>query len=89
MTDFQSPPFRSEVLKDPERVLVMNYFTPNWVKWLTEVSRLLTFSGLAENDADDLPGITVTITTAALTGAGVQGSMTFQNGILVAQTQAT
>jgi len=34
-------------------------------------------------------GITVTITTAALTALGTQGSMTFTNGILTAQTQAT
>lgn len=34
-------------------------------------------------------GITATITTAALTLAGTQGSMTFTNGILTAQTQAT
>lgn len=34
-------------------------------------------------------GISVTITTAALTLAGTQGSMTFTNGILTAQTQAT
>lgn len=35
------------------------------------------------------PGITVTITTAALTIAGTQGSMTFTNGVLTAQTPAT
>jgi hypothetical protein len=34
-------------------------------------------------------GISATITTAALTGGGTQGSMTFVNGILTAQTQAT
>ena len=34
-------------------------------------------------------GITATIVTAALTGLGTQGSMTFTNGILTAQTQAT
>ena len=34
-------------------------------------------------------GITVTITTAKLTGVGANGSMTFTNGILTAQTQAT
>ena len=34
-------------------------------------------------------GITATITTAALTALGTQGSMTFTNGILTAQTQAT
>jgi hypothetical protein len=34
-------------------------------------------------------GISVTITTAKLTLAGANGSMTFVNGILTAQTQAT
>lgn len=40
--------------------------------------------------ADPLTGgISATITTAALTALGTQGSMTFMNGILTAQTQAT
>lgn len=34
-------------------------------------------------------GLNVTITTAALTGVGTQGSMTFVDGKLTAQTQAT
>lgn len=34
-------------------------------------------------------GLSVTITTAALTALGTQGNMTFTNGILTAQTQAT
>jgi hypothetical protein len=34
-------------------------------------------------------GLSVTITTAKLTLAGANGSMTFVNGILTAQTQAT
>lgn len=34
-------------------------------------------------------GITTTITTAKLTALGSNGSMTFTNGILTAQTQAT
>jgi hypothetical protein len=34
-------------------------------------------------------GLSVTITTAALTPTGTQGSMTFTNGILTAQVQAT
>jgi hypothetical protein len=34
-------------------------------------------------------GITATITTAKLTPAGADGSMTFTNGLLTAQTQAT
>jgi hypothetical protein len=34
-------------------------------------------------------GISATIVTAALTGGGTQGSMTFTNGLLTAQTPAT
>jgi len=34
-------------------------------------------------------GLTVVITTAKLTGLGANGSMTFTNGVLTAQTQAT
>jgi len=34
-------------------------------------------------------GISATITTAKLTPGGVDGSMTFTNGILTSQTQAT
>jgi hypothetical protein len=34
-------------------------------------------------------GISVTITTAKLTGGGANGSMTFVNGVLTAQTAAT
>ena len=34
-------------------------------------------------------GLSVTIVTAALTALGTQGSMTFQNGLLVSQTSAT
>jgi hypothetical protein len=34
-------------------------------------------------------GLSTTITTAKLTGGGVNGSMTFVNGILTAQVQAT
>lgn len=36
-----------------------------------------------------LPGISVTITTAKLTVGGTNGSMTFTNGILTGQVQAT
>lgn len=34
-------------------------------------------------------GATVTVTTAALTGGGTQGSQTFVNGLLISQVQAT
>jgi hypothetical protein len=40
-------------------------------------------------DTNRLGGLSAVITTAALTGGGSQGSMTFHNGLLVAQTQAT
>jgi len=36
-----------------------------------------------------ITGLSVTITTAKLTTLGTNGSMTFTNGILTAQTQAT
>lgn len=39
--------------------------------------------------SDGSAGLSVTITTAALTGGGTQGSMTFKDGILTAQTAAT
>lgn len=51
--------------------------TEDFYIWLALVSQLLE------------AGYTGTITTAALTGGGTQGSMTFQHGILTAQTQAT
>ncbi len=35
------------------------------------------------------PGISATVTTAALTTGGTEGSMTFTHGILTAQVQAT
>jgi hypothetical protein len=63
--------------QDPPRntpiVDVRGYCPENWAGW---------FQGLAG-------GFTGTITTAALTGLGAQGSMTFRNGILVSQQQAT
>jgi len=34
-------------------------------------------------------GLNVTITTAKLTGGGTEGSMTFTDGVLTAQTPAT
>jgi len=49
----------------------------------TDISGQITTSQLPAS------GLSVTITTAALTGLGTQGSMTFTNGILTAQTPAT
>jgi hypothetical protein len=44
---------------------------------------------VAAIEASLAAGISVTITTAALTPLGAQGSMTFTNGILTGQVQAT
>jgi len=49
----------------------------------TDISGQITTSQLPAS------GISATITTAALTTLGTQGSMTFTNGILTAQVQAT
>jgi hypothetical protein len=49
----------------------------SWTQWFTQLYDMLS------------PGITVTITTAKLTGGGTTGSMTFKKGILVDQTKAT
>lgn len=49
----------------------------------------LSASEYANVQAISTGGISVTITTAKLTLAGTNGSMTFTNGILTAQTQAT
>ena len=48
-----------------------------WFLWFQAVQAILK------------PGINATITTAKLTGGGANGSMTFKNGILTAQTPAT
>jgi hypothetical protein len=51
----------------------------------TTVTTLPTFGTIVTQNL----GLTATITTAPLTIAGATGSMTFVNGILTAQTQAT
>lgn len=51
-------------------------------------SALPTFRPLTLSDLPST-GLSVTITTAKLTGGGSNGSMTFQNGLLVASTPAT
>lgn len=83
--EFQSPPQQHDLVNPAMQKKV----SAQWFDWFKQVKRLLDFSGLPANQAAALPGITVTITTAALTGGGAQGSMVFTNGILTAQTQAT
>lgn len=41
------------------------------------------------HSADRASGLSVTITTAKITSGGSNGSMTFTNGVLTSQTQAT
>jgi hypothetical protein len=57
----------------------------------TAVSGLATVAHTgAYSDLSGTPtGLSVTITTAKLTTLGTNGSMTFTNGILTSQTQAT
>lgn len=74
MAEFQSPPKAAAIGNN-----IGNQVTPLWLQWFQEVAKRLT----AET------GFTGTITTAALTGGGAQGSMTFQNGRLISQVQAT
>lgn len=80
-------------LQQPTKVVALvndDKFAANWwFNWFVSLWSVLRFSGLAANQAANLPGLSVTITTAKLTGAGVNGSMTFTNGILTSQTQAT
>lgn len=60
-----------------------------WFNWFLKLFQVISFSGLADNQAANLPGLTVVIVTAKLTAIGANGSMTFTNGILTAQTPAT
>ena len=55
--------------------------TPYWYNWFIQLKKYL--------DTSLGTGYTGTIVTAKLTGGGAQGSMTFVNGILTAQTPAT
>lgn len=57
--------------------------TPGQVPPLSDLTGRITDAQLPAD------GISVTITTAALTALGAQGSQTFTNGILTAQVQAT
>ena len=67
----------SPILARGTPVVEGSMLTLPWFGWLSRLSGLL------------VSGYTGTITTAKLTGGGTEGSMTFVNGILVSQTQAT
>jgi len=50
---------------------------PIWAKWFTDLGGLLA------------EGHTEVVVTAALTGGGTEGSLTFHNGVLTDVTPAT
>lgn len=80
------PPSQTNPIINDSRIGTISSF---WFNWFVQVYQVLNFSGLIANQAANAPGISITITTAKLTVAGTNGSMTFTNGILTAQTQAT
>ena len=86
MATFQSPPKQVDLVVE---LAHPNRATNNWFDWFSRVAGVLNFSGLQANQAANLPGLTVVINTAKLTGGGANGTMTFTNGILTAQVQAT
>jgi hypothetical protein len=53
------------------------------------ISSLLMFQWMVQISTLLEQGYTGTVTTAALTPGGTQGSMVFENGILLSQVQAT
>lgn len=79
MANFPIPPtYANPMVEDP--VTHQYSFSPLWLNWFLQVAQQLT---------NQPTGISATITTAMLTpSTGHQGSMTFQNGILTAETQA-
>lgn len=54
-----------------------------------QIPPLSALSGTITSSQLPVAGLNATITTAQLTGPGAQGSMTFVDGILTAETQAT
>jgi hypothetical protein len=63
-------------------------FEQTWYGWLRDL--IATLNSNQKKIAGVLnPGLTVTITTAKLTAGGANGSMTFTNGVLTAETLAT
>jgi len=82
-TEFRQPQRNAKLVEEDRSV------TKFWFQWFLELRSIINFSGLSSNREASLPGLSVTITTAKLTPAGANGSMTFTNGILTAQTQAT
>jgi hypothetical protein len=71
-------------LQDIQGGVGSEYYHLSQAQWNSVVS-LPTFGTIVTQNL----GLTATITTAPVTPGGATGSMTFVNGILTAQTQAT
>jgi hypothetical protein len=69
-------------------VLTLDTINPD-IGAYTNPSITVNAKGLITSASNGPTGISVTVTTAKLTAGGTNGSMTFVNGILTAQTQAT
>lgn len=74
------PPTRIPQIAEPITGAPVQYFF-NWLSALYNDVKALA--------ATSPSGVTVTIVTAKLTPGGANGSMTFNNGILTAHTDAT
>ena len=99
-----TPSARLHIISTTEQLRV-GYDTSNYFSTTVSSAGVVTFDAVGASarfdfsdavkfvggtqSSDGSTGITATITTAALTGGGAQGSMTFKDGILTAQTQAT
>lgn len=93
----QTRPDYSDLTGVPQLPITIAAVLSNWLRSYDATTGLFTASQPAFTDLigplalAQLPsaGISVTITTAALTLGGTQGSMTFTGGLLTAQVQAT
>lgn len=77
-TAFQPPPTWAQ-LAFVDQVTGVVTFNPVWLNWFVLVAARLPLS----------PPLSTVVVTAPLTGGGTSGSMTFENGTLVAVTPAT
>jgi hypothetical protein len=68
-----------------------NKLTPPWIQLFTNLFNLLNrgYPPALNNIQGQSVAQSITIVTAKLTGGGTEGSMTFTNGILTAETPAT
>ena len=82
VNSFVSPPQPSPMVDGVRKI------TPFWFAWFVPIVQFLNQLVPIYNNGLS-KGLSVTITTAKLTSGGAEGSMTFVNGVLTAQTPAT